>query len=74
MDVCAMSVFVTSCLLIGDDGTYLEDECSLCGAITPWLVSFTFHQFLINACIGCSQNIAKAALQVIEEKEGSKAR
>lgn len=69
-----MSVFVTSMILLDEDGTALEDDCSLCGARTPWVVSFRFRDFIITACINCCQNIATAAVGVIEERAASKAR
>ncbi len=66
-----MSVFVTSMVLLDEDGTPLEDECSLCGAATPWVVSFRFRISIITACLNCCQSIATAAVAVIEERAAS---
>jgi hypothetical protein len=66
-------VFVTSLVLFDFDDTPLDDECSLCGAMTPWLVSYRFRNELVNACLDCVRCISATAVEVNEQRLASQA-
>ena len=65
-------VLVTT-MILEEDGELLEDQCTLCGRLTPWVANYRCNDHLVSACIWCCSNIGKAGKVLWDQLRDSQA-